>query len=148
MDDTLRTLAGQLLAVPGAPGSLLPDYFGNTVAIDLSQSVVPDAIECWKLADSSLLALTDRSGMKKLELIQAEQPLPLLELSIHDAVLRAASISGDDTQGPYQVSPLVLALTAIAAGFIAGDREVKHLAAGLYKNAQSLLLIAACRLCG
>jgi hypothetical protein len=148
MYDTLRTLAGQLLSVPGAPESLLTNYFPNAVLNALPSHIEEDAVEVWGLADASVLALLNRPDGVVLELSRAGIPIDALTLPLPIETLTAASQRGDQQMGPYLVSPLVLALTAIAAGYIEGDKPLRKAAPSLLKGAQEVLLIAACRLCG
>ncbi|MGA7180651.1 MAG: hypothetical protein WBX11_13840 [Thiobacillaceae bacterium] len=148
MYDDLRTLAGQLLSVPGAPDSLLPDYFSKSVLNALPRQLDEHAVEVWRLADASVLSLFNRPDGLALELSKVGVPLDPLTLPLPQDVLTASSQSGDHDQGPYQVSPIMLALTGMAAGFIEGDKPLKKAVPGLVKSAQELLLIAACRLCG
>lgn len=148
MYDELRTLAGQLLAVPGAPDSLLPDFFSRVVLNTLPSRIEEHAVEVWRLADASVLSLLDRPDGLVLELSRVGVPIDALTLPLPREVLTAASRSGDHEAGPYQVSPILLALTAMAAGFVEGDRPLKAAVPALLKGAQEVLLIAACRLCG
>jgi hypothetical protein len=148
MYDDLRTLAGQLLAVPGAPESLLPDYFSRTVLNTLPSCIEEHAVEVWRLADASVLSLLNRPDGLALELSRVGMLVDALTLPLPAGLLTAASQSGDHATGPYSVSPIMLALTAMAAGFIPGDKPLKQAAASLLKSAQEVLLIAACRLCG
>lgn len=145
MYDTLRTLAGQLLAVPGAPDRLLSEYFSKAVR---HASVAEDAVEVWRLADASVLSLLNRPEGLTLGLCQAGAPAHPLLLPLPAEVLSAASLSGDHPEGPYRVSPMLLALTAVAAGYVDGDRLLRSAAPDLLRSAQELLLITACRLCG
>jgi hypothetical protein len=148
MYDTLRTLAGQLLAVPGAPGKLLSEYFSKSVLTILPSSSRDDLVEAWELVDASVLSLLNHPQGVVLELSSTEQPRISLALPLPPEVLTAASQSGDHPAGPFCISPLLLALTALAAGYIEGDRSLRKAARELLKGAQELLLIAACRLCG
>lgn len=148
MYDQLRTLAGQLLSVPGAPGSLLPDYFASSVLNTLPSCIEENAIEAWRLTDASVLSLLDRPEGLALELSRVGMPVDAITLPLPREVLTASSQSGDQELGPYQVSPIMLALTGMAAGFVAGDRPLKNAVPNLLKGAQEVLLVAACRLCG
>ncbi len=148
MYDTLRTLAGQLLAVPGAPDKLLSEYFSKSVLTILPSGIKEHVVEAWELVDISVLSLLNRPQGLALELSAAGASLESLALALPPDVLTAASQSGDHPEGPYCVSPLLLVLTALAAGYIEGDRLLRKAAPQLLKGAQELLLIAACRLCG
>ncbi|HYP67667.1 MAG TPA: hypothetical protein VEP67_05375 [Thiobacillaceae bacterium] len=148
MYDTLRTLAGQLLAVPGAPDRLLSEYFSKAVRHALPSSVGEHAVEVWRLADASVLSLLNPPEGLTLGLCQAGVPAHSLLLPLPAEVLSAASLSGDHPEGPYRVSPMLLALTAVAAGYVDGDRLLRSAAPDLLRSAQELLLITACRLCG
>jgi hypothetical protein len=145
---TLRTLAGQLLAVPGAPDKLLSEYFSKAVRNPLPGSIKENAVEVWRLADASVLSLLNRPEGLALELYRVAGPADALILPLPVEVLSAASRSGDQPAGPYFVSPILLALTAVAAGYVDGDRHLRSTVPELLKGAQELLLIAACRLCG
>jgi hypothetical protein len=145
---TLRTLAGQLLAVPGAPDKLLPEYFSKAVRNTLPSRIEEDAVEVWRLADASVLSLLNRPAGLALELCQVGVPAAALILPLPAEVLSAASQSGDQPAGPFLVSPILLALTALAAGYINGDQALRSTVPELLKSAQELLLVAACRLCG
>ena len=146
MYDALRTLAGQLLAVPGAPDKLLAEYFSNAVPGNLPGCTEEYAVEVWQLSDALVLSLLKRPQGLVLKLSRAGLPMDTLALPME--VLSAASPNGDQFDGPYRVSPLLLALTAIAAGYLDGDRVLRRFAPRLLKGAQEVLLIAACRLCG
>ncbi len=148
MYDRLRTLAGQLLAVPGAPDKLVSEYFSKSAPTILPTSIKEHMVEAWRLSDASVLSLLNRSQGLALELLRVGTPLDTLTLPLPPEVLSAASQSGDHPTGPYRVSPLILALTALAAGYIEGDRPLRKAAPELLKGAQELLLVAACRLCG
>jgi hypothetical protein len=133
MDKALDALVVQLLAVPGAPERLIPDYF-REARVDAPGG---NEVEAWRLADGSRLALATAPARLHLD--------DRLALPLPEGIARAASRHAD-TLGA--VSPLALALCALAMGLIDGDREFKRAAPGLYKGAQELFLIAACRLCG
>jgi hypothetical protein len=148
MYDTLRTLAGQLLSVPGAPESLLTNYFSNAVLNALPSPIEKHAVEVWRLADASVLSLLNCADGVVLELSPGGMSRDALTLPLPIETLTAASQRGDQQMGPYLVSPLVLALTAMAAGYIEGDKPLRKAAPSLLKGAQEVLLIAACRLCG
>lgn len=132
-NDALDALVVQLLAVPGAPGSLIADYFRDARA----DAPGDGETEAWRLTDGSRLVLATYPARLCLD--------DRLTLALPEALVPAASRHAD-TLG--EVSPLALALSALAMGLIEGDREFKRAAPGLYKGAQELFLIAACRLCG
>lgn len=148
MYNTLRTLAGQLLAVPGAPDKLLADYFSKVVINRLADDRTEHATETWQLADGSMLFLIERPENVILEYCRPGTSADAVALPLPAELLQAASQSGDHKAGPYCVSPLLLALVAVAAGYVDGDRALRKSAPDLLRCAQELLLIAACRLCG
>lgn len=74
MYGTLRTLAGQLLAVPGAPDKLLSEYFSKAVRNTLPSRIEEDAVEVWRLADASVLSLLNRPEGLALELCRVGVP--------------------------------------------------------------------------
>ncbi|MGO9443225.1 MAG: hypothetical protein ACLPXB_00455 [Thiobacillaceae bacterium] len=148
MDDDLWVLAGQLLAVPGAPDTLLRDYFSGVVSDSQIDAGDDHAVERWRLVDASMLALFDRPHGLELELSRVDLRTAALIVPLPACVLTASSQNGDHPTGPFHVSPLLLALIALAAGYLDGDRPLRRHAPQLFKRAQQLLLSATCRLCG
>ena len=135
MDAALRELAQQILAVPGAPDKLLDDYFPGV------RVCAPEdpALESWQLPSGRQLAL-NRAQDGALCLVLSEAGIPLASLPLPDnlAAQPAAPV----------LSPIVLALVAMAMGIVEGDKSLAAQESRLLKSAKELMLIAACRLCG
>ena len=140
MEEALRELALQILAVPGAPGKLLADYFSG-VQILAAEGL---ALESWHLADDRRLDFS-RAQDGTLCLVLSESATPLLNLPMPqdlDAIAAQAAASAPP------LPPIVLALVALAMGLTEGDKALAAHEEKLMKSAKELMLIAACRLCG
>jgi hypothetical protein len=133
LTQALDALTVQLLAVPGAPDSLIPDYF-REARVDAPGG---HEVEAWRLADGGRIALETDPAVLRLD--------GRLALAVPDEIALAARLHAASLGA---ISPIALALCALAMGLIDGDREVKRALPALYKGAQELFLIAACRLCG
>ena len=140
MEEALRELALQILAVPGVPDKLLADYFSG-VKILAAEGL---ALERWQLASDRRLDF-NRAQDGALCLVLSESATPLLNLPMPqdlDAIAAQAAASAPP------LSPIVLALVALAMGLTEGDKALAAHEAKLMKSAKELMLIAACRLCG
>lgn len=140
MDTALRELALQILAVPGAPDKLLPDYFSGV------QILATDglALESWQLASDRRLDLS-RAQNGTLRLVLSKSAAPLLNLPLPQGL---AAIAAQAAASTPPLSPIVLALVALAMGLAEGDKALAAHETKLVKSAKELMLIAACRLCG
>ncbi len=140
MEEALRELALQIFAVPGAPDKLLADYFPGVQAL----AVEGLALESWKLASDRRLDL-NRAQNGTLCLVLRESATPLLNLPLPQGL---DTIAAQAAAATLPLSPIVLALVALAMGLAEGDKALAAHEAKLVKSAKELMLIAACRLCG
>ncbi len=138
MEEALRELAQQILAVPGAPEKLLADYFPGVKTLD-AEGIT---LESWLLASNRRLDLNRaHSGALCLVLGAGETPLLNLPMAANLAATAAPSAAA-------RLSALILALVALAMGLTEGDKALAAHEPRLLKSAKELLLVAACRLCG
>ena len=137
MDTALRELALQILAVPGAPDKLLDDYFSGVRLLTPAGL----ALESWRLPSGRRLDLNQAQN-GDLSLVLSEAGIPPLNLLMPEHLAQIAH------QAPTPIPVLILALVALAAGLVEGDKSVAVQENRLMKSAKELLLIAACRLCG
>ena len=142
MPEHYRDLAEQLAAMPGGHASLREEYFASLTLPD----PVPGHItsSCGKILDGWAL---QEKGM--LALVSAENgDVPLIWLRPDDeeviAVFPSSLLKAADE---FTISPLGLALLALAMGSVA-DSRLRKLLPDLHKASKGLLLIAVCRLCG
>lgn len=140
MDDALKELALQILAVPGAPEKLMADYFPG-IRVLAAEGL---ALESWRLANDRRLDL-NRAQDGALCLVLSDAAQPLLNLPMPENL---SSIALQPAAALPAISPITLALVALAMGLVEGDKALAAQERKLVKSAKELMLIAACRLCG
>lgn len=129
--DPYAELVWQLGRLPGGMDAALPDFFGSLLG---KPPEITPLGERWTLADDVCLELQERQLRARLgDTFQDIATLP-------QALLDAATQAG--------VSPLLLALLALASGDVEGDRLLKRHLPRVDAAAKDLMLMTLCRLCG
>ncbi|MGQ9686533.1 MAG: hypothetical protein ACUVT2_09555 [Thiobacillaceae bacterium] len=133
----------QLARLPGGPAAAVTDFLAPWLA-DAATAADP-ASNCWQLKQGDRLCLAALSATSALLLtyVQDTQSVEIARFgrALSEAVKRAPA-------GKPAVSPLVLALLAIAAGDVDDGRLLKRHLPGLDAAAKDLMLMTLCRLCG
>lgn len=129
----------QLARLPGGPAAALRDFLGPCLA----GSEPCDSVDLctWRLNEGGWLSLrrVPEGGGLRLMHEDAGQATEIARFG--EDLLTAA-------QGDPAVSPLVLALLAIAAGDVDDGRRLKRRLPRLDAAARDLMLMTLCRLCG
>ena len=125
-------LAAKLELLPGGAQAAIPDFFGAWLA---QSSWLDDGTECWLFKQGGLLRLGQDGllihNLDGSQISVATCPSELL-VAAHEAA----------------VSPLLLALLAIAVGHIDDARRLKQTLPRVDGAAKDLMLMTVCRLCG
>ncbi len=137
-----RDLAQQLAAMPGGHVRLREEYFGSVTLPDPLHGFSPscgEIIEGWMLNGEGALALISAGN--------GEANLVWLKKDGEEAI---AAFSGAlrESAREFSITPLGLALLALAMGGVDDGGRLKKTLPGLHKAGKGLLLIAVCRLCG
>ena len=158
MYEHFKDLADQLCRVPGGQAAILADYFGKSVtgplpdkrpAEDALQAALGGVLrleEAWALAAGGALCLAAAAeGAARLAYLHPDGggATPILDFS--GEVFLAAR---GDWEGGCAVSPLAIALLALAMGSLDDHRRLARTLPDVDYSAKGLLLIASCRLCG
>ncbi len=133
----------QLDRLPGGPAAALADFIGPWLADRVHGTEADPA--CWWLREGGRLCLrpaADGTG----QLLVHENETEMCEIARFGRELIEAAASTDS--GGARLSPLVLALLAIAAGDVDDGRRLKRRLPGLDGAARDLMLMTLCRLCG
>lgn len=148
-----QELVWQLHRLPGGAEAAIPDFFGGSLAgaAGLSPAVPTPAaapiIEAWPLREGGQLCLTgDEATGLRLSLLTDGDDAPIADLP--GELLAAARQDAADPATPVTVSPMVLALLAVAAGHVEDGRRLKRLLPRVDGAAKDLMLMTVCRLCG
>ena len=142
MIEYYRDLADQLSAMPGGHARLREDFFGTLTLPDPSSGQVLTSgkiVETWLLNGEGSLALTD-CGDDGTRLVWmrngGEESIAGFPAGLHEAARQ------------FSITPIGLALLALAMGGVNDEGRLKKLLPDLHKASKGLLLIAVCRLCG
>lgn len=129
----------QLARLPGGPAAALRDYLGPCLAGPEQRDDL--GLPTWPLAEGDCLCLRSvpEGGGLRLLHISAGQTTEIARFG--EDLLTAAK------HHPH-VSPLVLALLAIAAGDVDDGRRLRQHLPRLDSAAKELMLMTLCRLCG
>lgn len=140
--DYYRDLAEQLAAMPGGHANLRMEYFGSVT--------LPDPIPCHTPTSSMVIDGWLLQGEGALALISAENGDAKLAWLRNDDEESIAIFPGElqKAASKLSISPLGLALLALAMGGVDDNGRFKKLLPAAYKASKGLLLIAVCRLCG
>ncbi len=130
--------ADQLARLPGGPSAAVTDFLGPWLAGPDPRAAAGAA--CWSLHEGGRLSLRPAPDIPGLVLVH-ENGAGAVEIARFDGRLMAAA---QETA----ISPLVLALLAIAAGDVDDGRRLKRRLPGLDGAAKDLMLMTLCRLCG
>ena len=144
--EDLQELVWQLHRLPGGAEAAIPDFFGPLLAGPPTYAADPGMIEAWPLLEGGQLGLQHAPDGLRLVHLDAAGVHALAELPAE--LLAAARQTADDSSSPFTVSPLVLALMAIAAGRVEDDRRLKRALPRVDGAARDLMLMTVCRLCG
>lgn len=138
--EDLQQLSLQLARLPGGSAAAVPDFFARLLRDEPAPSASALDIEGWSLQAGGVLVLHTDPANAHLVLSHrtAEDAHPIAALP--QAVL---DVAREDS-----LSPLVLALLAIAAGQIDDGRRLKARLPGIDGAAKDLMLMTVCRLCG
>ncbi|MCU0841090.1 MAG: hypothetical protein MUC79_05115 [Thiobacillaceae bacterium] len=142
MLDTFQELVWQLHRLPGGAAAAIPDFFAALLAGP--EETDNQGLPYWTLREGGRLRLTgdDAGGFLRL----THDGETIVELPAE--LLAAARQEAGDPSSPYTVSPLVLALVAIAAGHVDDHRQLKKALPRVDGAAKDLMLMTVCRLCG
>lgn len=136
-----RDLAEQLAAMPGGHANLRQEHFNSVTLPDAIPGInlsSGEIIEGWMLQEGGALALVGATGGAALLVWQGKDG---------DETIAEFSAGLREAAGEFSITPLGLALLALAMGGVDDGRLRKRLP-DLHKAGKGLLLIAACRLCG
>jgi len=136
----------QLARLPGGPAAAVRDFLRPWLGGPEQRS--DEDLPCWPMREGGRLCL--RSGPDASALLLAhEHGAERVEIARFGRdLLDAAARAPEDAAGARAVSPLVLALLAIAAGDVDDRRRLKRRLPGLDGAARDLMLMTLCRLCG
>ena len=131
----------QLARLPGGPAAALTDFLAPCLAGPEQAS--DQGLPCWPLCEGGRLCLHRQTEAQGLRLVH--------ENAGHSVEI--ARFGGDllDAAAPdpaRAVSPIVLALLAIAAGDVDDGRRLRQRLPRLDAAARDLMLMTLCRLCG
>lgn len=146
MLEDLRELVWQLHRLPGGAEAAIPDFFGPLLSGPPTHMADTGLVEAWPLLEGGQLGLLESAEGLHLVRIDAAGTQTLAELPAE--LLDATRQTADDPASPRTVSPLVLALMAIAAGRVEDDRRLKRALPRVDGAARDLMLMTVCRLCG
>jgi len=136
----------QLDRLPGGPAAALADFLGPWLAAPVQGADADPA--CWWLREGGRLSLRPEADGTDLLLVH-EDETEMCEIARFGRELtEAAALTAQTRTGGDRVSPLVLALLAIAAGDVDDGRRLKRRLPGLDGAARDLMLMTLCRLCG
>lgn len=141
MLDTFQELVWQLHRLPGGAAAAIPDFFAGVMAGPEETDAA--GLPRWPLREGGWLCLAGDAG-GPLRLVHDGEPIAELPAEL----LAAARQDADDPSSPPTVSPLVLALVAIAAGHVDDQRRLKKALPRVDGAAKDLMLMTVCRLCG
>lgn len=130
---------GQLARLPGGPATAMREFFAPRLAGP--ERAEGDGLPSWPLGEGGWLSLQRVSEGESLRLVH-ETAGQTAEIARFGAELLTAAQDAPD------VSPLVLALLAIAAGDVDDGRRLKRRLPRLDAAARDLMLMTLCRLCG
>lgn len=134
----------QLARLPGGPAAARTDFLGPWLAGPETTS--DRGLPCWPLREGGRLCLRPAAERPAL-LLTHEGDAETLEIARFGPDLLAAA-GRAPTVAAAAVSPLVLALLAIAAGDVDDGRRLRQRLPGLDAAARDLMLMTLCRLCG
>lgn len=127
----------QLARLPGGPAAALRDFFAPCLAG--AEQFNAQNLPCWPLREGGRLCLHQTAGGVRLVREDAGQTLEVARFG--EDLLSVA-------QDEPPISPLVLALLAIAAGDVDDGHRLKQLLPKVDAAARDLMLMTLCRLCG
>ncbi len=124
----------QLNRLPGGTAAALTDFLSPWLAPPLPAATDP----CWRLRQGGQLCLEALPDALRLVY---HTGTGRVEIARFGSELARVATAG-------QISPLVLALLAIASGDVDDARRLKQRLPGLDAAAKDLMLMTLCRLCG
>lgn len=131
----------QLARLPGGPAAAVRDFLAPWLADPAAEA----ASNCWRLREGGQLCLEPLpdASVLLLEYANGTQTVEIARFgpALSETVERTPA-------GKPGVTPLVLALLAIAAGDVDDGRRLKRHLPGLDAAAKDLMLMTLCRLCG
>jgi hypothetical protein len=151
-----QELVWQLHRLPGGGAAAIPDFFASRLADAPLDQLAPETrvaaasvtvIEAWPLREQGQLVLFG-DEVRGLHLVHLQDTDSSRIADLPGELLAAARASAEDPASPLTVSPLVLALVAIAAGQVDDGRRLKRRLPGIDGAAKDLMLMTVCRLCG
>jgi len=129
----------QLARLPGGPASAMTEFF--SACLTGPERLGEDGLPRWPLEEGGWLRLQRAPEGGAVRLVH-EDAAQTTEVTRLDADLLTAAQADPD------VSPLLLALLAIAAGDVDDGRRLKRRLPRLDAAARDLMLMTLCRLCG
>lgn len=129
----------QLARLPGGPAAALRDFLGPCLAGP--EQCDGQGLPGWPLSEGGWLSLQRAPEGGGLRLMHEDAGQATEIARFGEGLMTAA-------QGDPAVSPLVLALLAIAAGDVDDGRRLKRRLPRLDAAARDLMLMTLCRLCG
>lgn len=148
-----QELVWQLHRLPGGAAAAIPDFFASQLADAPSDPEIRVGgasmaiVEAWPLREGGQLVLLGED-VRGLHLIHLQDRDSNRIADLPGELLAAARASDEDPASPLTVSPLVLALVAIAAGQVDDGRRLKRQLPRIDGAAKDLMLMTVCRLCG
>jgi len=146
MLEAFQELVWQLHRLPGGAQAAIPDFFSSLLAG--SEEEADQTLPCWTLREGGRLCLMSDPAGGTLRLTHGTELIAELIAELPGDLLRAVRQDADDPASPPIVSPMVLALLAIAAGDVDDGRRLKRLLPKVDGAAKDLMLMTVCRLCG
>jgi hypothetical protein len=129
--NTYEELVWQLNRLPGGPEAAIPDFFGPLLS---APPICSESMDAWPLHDNAqVLRIDDQLVVQIGDETSVITTLP-------EVLIRTSQQEG--------LSPLLLALLAVATGDIEGDRRLKAILPKVDGAAKDLMLMTVCRLCG
>lgn len=137
MPQNWKEMVWQLDRLPGGAGAALPDFFGPL--LNGPEQTSDQGLPVWTLREGGHLALERGPGTDELRLAHLSDGGEETIARLPAELLAAAADA---------VSPMVLALLAIAGGDVDDGRRLKHRLPAVDAAARDLMLMTLCRLCG
>lgn len=131
----------QLARLPGGTAAALADFLGPCLAGP--EQVSDQGLPCWPLEEGGRLCLNRQTEAQGLRLVHEDAGRRVEIAHFGRDLLDAATQNAERA-----VSPMVLALLAIAAGDVDDGRRLKRHLPRLDAAARDLMLMSLCRLCG
>lgn len=129
----------QLARLPGGAAAAMTDFF--SVCLAGPERLGEDGLPGWPLEEGGWLRLRRAPEGGALRLVHEDAGQTTEVARLEEDLLTAA-------RAEPAVSPLVLALVAIAAGDVDDGRRLRQRLPRLDAAARDLMLMTLCRLCG